>query len=182
MKRLAIASIGAIALTITVPLIGQIPAGVVVAQNTHAKGQVQLQLAAEKKVLRKEQGKQKETWQGLQGKVVVQPGDVLRYTVTGVNNGDKPVKNLVVNQPIPKGMVYVLNSATVNANQDAKITYSIDGGRSFVEKPTVKVKLPNGKIETLSAPAIAYTHIRWNFGTSVPAKTQVKGSYQAQVR
>ncbi|PMB43439.1 hypothetical protein CEN41_12965 [Fischerella thermalis CCMEE 5330] len=190
MKRFSIGSMGAVALIVTLPFVNQIPiltniwhSHAALAQNTQAKGQVELRLEAEKKILGQQvQGKQKESWQKLSGKAVVQPGDILRYTVTGVNNGNKAVKNLVINQPIAKGMIYVLNSATVNPNTGAKITYSIDNGRTFVEKPTVKVKLPNGKVETRPAPAIAYTHIRWNFGTSVAAKAQIKGTYQVQVR
>ncbi|NWF57918.1 MAG: DUF11 domain-containing protein [Fischerella sp.] len=190
MKRFATASMGAVALIVTLPFVNQIPAianiwhsHAAFAQNVQAKGQVQLRLEVEKQVVAQDRhGKQTKRWQSLQGKAVVQPKDVLRYIVTGVNNGDKAVKNLVINQPIPKGMMYVLNSATVNTNNNAKITYSIDGGRSFVDKPTVQLKLPNGKVETRPAPAVAYTHIRWNFGTSVPAKAQIKGTYQVQVR
>ena len=95
------------------------------------------------------------------------------------NKSDRPVKNLTLNQPIPKGMVYVLKST--NMTNNAKITYSIDGGRSFVENPTVKVTLPNGKVETKPAPASAYTNIRLQV-PSVAAKTTVKATYQTQVR
>ncbi|MCP6758031.1 MAG: hypothetical protein NHB32_04480 [Fischerella sp. CENA71] len=190
MKRVSIASIGAIALIATLPFIGEIPgvaniwhSGSAIAQNTQPQGQVQLRLDAEKQIVQKDkQGKQKVVWQPLQGKTVVNPGDVLRYTVSGENKGDRPVKNLTINQPIPQGMVYKLKSANVNVNKGAKITYSIDGGRSFVENPTVKVTLPNGKVEIRPAPATAYTHIRLAFGESIPAKTTVKGTYEVQVR
>ncbi|BAY10924.1 DUF11 domain-containing protein [Calothrix sp. NIES-2098] len=188
MKRFSMMSISAIALIAGISFAGEIPvisniihSDTAIAQNAK-KGAVQLRLEAEKKVVQDNQGKQTVTWQALQGQVVVHPGDILRYTVTGGNNGDKAVKNLTINQAIPQGMVYVLKSATVNDKQGAKITYSIDGGRSFVENPTIKVTLPNGKEETRPAPATAYTHIRWNFGSSVSAKETVKGTYQAQVR
>jgi uncharacterized repeat protein (TIGR01451 family) len=190
MKRISIASMGAIALLTAAPLVGAIPGvpniwdmGSAIAQNAQQKGQVQLQLSAEKQLVQKdEQGKQKVSWQALQGKAAVQRGDVLRYIVSGANNGSSPVKNLIINQPVPRGMVYKLKSATVNPNTGAKITYSVDGGRTFVENPIVKVTLPNGKVDTQPAPAKAYTNIRWNFGTSVAAKTTVKGTYEVQVR
>ncbi|MEA5598743.1 hypothetical protein [Rivularia sp. UHCC 0363] len=187
MKRFSIAGLSAIALIAgatfsSQPIVANIfEGGVAVAQNAQ-KAQVQLQLEAEKKVVQTVNGQQKVAWQPLKGKVMVQPGDVLRYSVTGANNGDKAVKNLTINQPVPQGMVYVLNSATVKANQGTKITYSIDGGKSFVENPVVKVKLANGKVETRPAPDTAYTHVRWNFGASVAAKAAVKGSYQTKVR
>ncbi|MDZ8078648.1 MAG: hypothetical protein RMX35_06025 [Nostoc sp. DcaGUA01] len=187
MKRVSLAGLGAIALIVTVPFIGEIP-GIAnvwhsesaVAQNIKTQGQIQLRLQAEKLVVAQDrQGKQSEKWEPLKGQAVVRPGDVLRYTLSGENQSDRPVKNLTLNQPIPRGMVYVLKSADVNNN--GKITYSIDGGRSFVENPTVKVTLPNGKVETKPSPAIAYTHIRLQI-SSVPAKTTVKATYQTQVR
>ena len=187
MQRLSIAGIGALALIATVPFVGQVP-GVTglwqstraTAQNTKNQGQLQLRLEAEKRLLAQDQqGKPKVTWKTLQGKAVVQPGDVLRYTLTGTNTSDRQIKNLILNQPIPKGMVYVLKS--VNATNNAKITYSIDGGRSFVENPTVRVTLTDGKVETKPAPATVYTHIRWQV-PAVAAKTTLTATYQTQVR
>lgn len=152
----------------------------VVAQVPQKQQALKLVLAAEKQVLIKDQqGKQKMAWQALKDKATVKPGEVLRYTLTGENTSDRPLKNLTFNQPIAQGMVYVLKSA--NFNGDAKITYSIDGGRSFVENPTLRVTLPNGKVETKSAPASAYTHIRF-YTPVVTAKTTLKATYQTQVR
>lgn len=187
MKRVSLAGIGAIAFVATLPFVGQTP-GVAslwhstsaVAQDIKAQERLQLRLEAEKQVVAKDQqGKQSKTWQPLKGQAVVQPGDVLRYTLISENKSDRPIKNLTLNQPIPKGMVYVLNS--INVANDAKITYSIDGSRSFVENPTIKLTLPDGKVETKPAPAIAYTHIRLQV-PSVAAKAIVKATYQTQVR
>ena len=111
-----------------------------------------MRLEVEKKVIQTTvDGKPKVSWKALKGEAKVQPGDVLRYRVNGGNNGDKAVKNLAINQPIPEGTQYILKSATVNQNKGAKITYSIDGGKTFVENPTVKVKLENGKVENRPA-------------------------------
>lgn len=187
MKRISVTGMGALALIATLSFVGQIPgianvwhSGSAVAQNVKTQGQIQLRLEAEKQVLVKDQqGKQSKKWEPLKGQTVVRPGDVLRYTLNGENKSDRPIKNLTLNQPIPKGMMYVLKSSNVTNN--AKTTYSIDGGRSFVENPTVKVTLPNGKVETKPAPAIVYTHIRLQV-PSVAAKTIVKATYQTQVR
>ncbi|QSJ15622.1 DUF11 domain-containing protein [Nostoc sp. UHCC 0702] len=187
MKSVYIAGVGAIALIATVPLISQMPglaslwqSGSATAQNIKSQPQIQLRLEAEKQVVTQDQqGKQIQKWQALKGQAVVQPKDVLRYTLNAENISDRPVKNLTLNQPIPKGMVYVLKSTSVTNN--AKITYSIDGGRSFVENPTVKVTLPNGKVETQPAPASAYTNIRLQI-PAVAVKTTVKATYETQVR
>ncbi|NDJ24651.1 DUF11 domain-containing protein [Nostoc sp. B(2019)] len=187
MNRVSIASIGAFALITTVPFVSQIPgvaniwhSGSAVAQNIKTQGQIQLRLEAEKQVVAKDQqGKQSQKWEPLKGQVMVRPGDILRYTLIGENKSDRQLKNLTLNQPIPQGMQYVLKSANITNN--AQITYSIDGGRSFVENPTIKVTLPKGKVETKPAPASIYTHIRLQI-SSVAAKAIVKATYQTQVR
>ncbi|WP_427158399.1 hypothetical protein ACQFX9_21685 [Aliinostoc sp. HNIBRCY26] len=184
MKHFLAAGIGAAFIVITVPFVSSAHSwhlSSAVAQNPRTQQALQLVLAAEKQVVTKDQqGKQKVSWQALTGAVKVTPGDVLKYTLSGENKSDRPIKNLTLNQPIPQGMAYVLNSAKI-AREDAKITYSIDGGRSFVDNPTIKVTLAGGKVETKPAPATAYTHIRVQL-PSVAAKTTVKLTYQTQVR
>ena len=189
MKRVGIASLSTVALIAGITFSNQIPvvanifeSGAAVAQNAK-KGQVQLRLKAEKKIVTQDaQGQRKVTWQELSNGAQVQQGEVLRYSVSGANNGEKAVNNLAINQPIPRGMAYVLNSATVNQKDGAQITYSINGGKTYVKNPTIKVKLADGTVETRPAPDTAYTHVRWNFGKSVPGKGTVNGTYQVRVR
>lgn len=188
MKRLNFVGLGAIALIAAGTFGSEMPVlanlrdlGTAIAQNVQRQPQVQLRLGAEKKIVRNQQGKLQVAWQPLQGNVVVQPGDVLRYIVTGKNNSDRTVRNLVVTQPIPKQTAYVLNSVTAKNNK-AKVTYSIDNGKGFVEKPTVRVKLASGKVETRPAPAEAYTHVRWRFEQPISPAALVNGTYQVRVR
>lgn len=188
MKRSFLIGLGAVALLASGPVSTQLPAianllpQTAIAQNPQAKRQVQLNLTAAKKVVQQaEGGKQQVSWQPLQGKVTVNPGDVIRYTVTGQNNGDRAVKNLVVTQPIPKQTVYVLNSVNT-VNNTATVTYSIDNGKTFVAKPTVKVKLTDGKVVTQPAPAEAYTHVRWKFVQAINPKAATSAAYQVRVR
>ena len=188
MKRSFFVGLGAIALLASgsfateLPVIASLLPGTAVAQNPQAKRQVQLNLTAAKKVVQKSSdGKQQVSWQSLQGNVTVQPGDVIRYTVTGANNGDRPATNLVVTQPIPKQTAYVLNSSST-IKSTATVTYSIDNGKTFVAKPTVQVKLANGKVETRPAPAEVYTHVRWKFTSAIAAKSTVAAAYQVRVK
>jgi uncharacterized repeat protein (TIGR01451 family) len=103
------------------------------AQNMQPQRKVELNLLAQKQVVQKDsQGKQKVTRQALQGRAIVQPGDVIRYTVNGTNNSDRPIKNLAVTQAIPQRTIYVLNSTRVT-NEGATITYSI--------RPLAKVRV-----------------------------------------
>lgn len=184
MKRSYLLGLGAIALIASAPVVAQMPfvQSGVNAQNIQKQQKVKLQLDAEKQVIaQNQQGKQTKSWQALKGQASVQPGDVLRYTITGANISDKQVKNLTINQPIPQGMEFVLKSVIGDIRSDTKVTYSIDGGRNFVENPTVKVNLANGKVETKPAPASAYTHIRVQVPT-VEAKSMAKASYQVVVK
>ncbi len=188
MKRVSI-SLGAVALIAGMTFSSQIPVvanifqgGVAIAQNAK-KGQVNLRLKAEKKIVTKDaQGKRKIIWQQLSNGAQVERGEVLRYLITGANNGEKPVKNLAINQKVPRGMVYVLNSATVDKNIEAEITYSIDGGKNYVKNPTVEVKLADGTVETRPAPDTAYTHLRLKFLKPIPGKGIFNGTYQTKVK
>jgi hypothetical protein len=74
----------------------------------------------------------------------------------------------------------VLNTAI--SESPANIVYSIDSGKTFVAKPTVKVSLPNGTIEERPAPAEAYTHVRWLLGRELSPKSTSKVFYQVRVK
>lgn len=185
MKRLSI--IGLAAMLVSVPFssfpgIAATTPKNILAQNVQAQPKVQLRLTADKKMVQKDTaGKDKVTWVSLQGNVTVQPGDILRYTVTGANNGSRPATNLVVTQPIPKQTAYVLNSSST-IKSTAIVTYSIDNGKTFVAKPTVQVKLANGKVETRRAPAEVYTHVRWKFTDAIATKATIGAVYQVRVK
>ena len=182
MRRILIAGLGITALITAVPLMKSHIWSAASAENIQQPPQIHLNMDAQKQVLlHDEQGKETVSWKSLQYNAVVNPGDVLRYTITGENYSDRPVKNLTINEPIPQQMAYVLKSTAVNSNTETKVSYSIDGGRTYSENPTIKVKLANGKEETQPAPATAYTNIRLNVSL-VAAKTTVKASYQTQVR
>lgn len=187
MKRLhKVIGLAAIAL-VTVPLLSTTPVwaqlqqvGQAAVETLQQKPQVHLQLSAEQKFVEKdEKGQSVTKWKPLSQAAVVHPGDVLRYSVAGQNLGDRPIENLVINQMIPTQMKYVLNSAVQPTGIAA--VYSIDDGKTFVENPTVQVKLADGTVETRPAPAEAYTHIRWDINvTNAGASTNV--SYQLEVR
>lgn len=187
MRRFYVASLGAIALLTTVSFTSDLPvfaafreAGMAIAQNLR-QPKVQLNLVAQKQLVAlDEQGKEQVTWQDLKDQAVVQPGDVLRYTVTGENASETSAQDLAVTQPVPQGTTYVLASAA--SPSSAATTYSIDQGKTFVENPTVNVTLPDGTVETQPAPAEAYTHVRWTFGKSLDPAAVVKASYEVTVR
>lgn len=185
MKRAHIAAISVLTLAVSIPLATNVPGFAnikdrlsnALAQNPQTQPQLQLNLTAEKQITVKET--KKVTWQPIKSGTVVNPGDVLRYNLVGENKGSSPAKNLVLTQPIPKGTSYILRSATSNG---AKLSFSIDGGKTFSTNPTVAVKLADGKIENRPAPASMYSMARWDFSQPVNAKSSVKVSYKVAVK
>jgi uncharacterized repeat protein (TIGR01451 family) len=145
-----------------------------------ARPEVKLSLVAEKQVTAGENNAKKTIWQPLKSGESVTPGDRLRYRLTGQNNGQVAARNLVLNQPIPAQMTYVIGS--VQAPSGAKILFSIDGGKSFVATPLIKVKQIDGKLIEQPAPAERYTHVRWVLGSDIAAKSIVNTSYELRVR
>jgi len=110
----------------------------------------------------------------------VNPGDVIFYTLSYVNSGDETATNAVMDDPIPKGTVYLPGSAFGN---DAEISFSIDGGKNF-KKPsllTYEVKLNNGKIEKRTASPEQYTDIRWTVSV-IPAHGSGQVGFQVRMK
>jgi uncharacterized repeat protein (TIGR01451 family) len=149
--------------------------GNAISQAVQQKSQVQLSLSVAKQIKQDD----KLVWQESGSSVTAQPSDVLRYSLKSQNKGNKAVKSLVMTQPIPTGMSYVLKSTAQTA---ADVTYSIDGGKSFVASPMVQVKLANGQIEQRPAPATAYTHVRWQLNEAIAPGQSANVSYQVTVR
>lgn len=178
--------IGTLGLIVTVPLINQIPAWASFPQVTEIIAQaaqkptVQLNLTAAKKSIVVTTGGQKQIkWEDLTDNAIVNPGDILRYTVSSANTGTSVAKNLTITQPIPNQMVYELETA--KSGNQAVVTYSIDNGKTFVAKPTIKIKTEEGKTVEKPAPAEIYTHIRWQF-SSLPSAAKITAMYEVKVQ
>ena len=110
----------------------------------------------------------------------IKSGDVIFYTMSYVNSGDTAATNAVLDDPIPKGTVYLDGTAL---GKDSEITFSIDGGKTF-KKPsllTYEIKLPSGKMEKRTASPEQYTHIRWIIGM-VPAHGSGHVGFQVRVK
>ena len=185
-KNRLLLGLGALALVSAVPFVNNQP---VLAQFQEVKDaiveavlrpEVKLTLSAEKQIVSTDtNGQEKISWDALVGRVTVQPGDVLRYTVDGANSGDVDAKGLSITQPIPAETTYMLKSA--QADSSAETVYSIDGGQSFVAEPMIEVTLPDGTVQLQPAPAEMYTHIQWNFGDDLASAQAVKASYNVTV-
>jgi uncharacterized repeat protein (TIGR01451 family) len=116
-------------------------------------------------------------WQPLSPETQVLPGDILRYRLVGKNNGSQPVSSLVLTQPIPPEMIYILGSAK-GANN---ITFSIDNGVTFDANPMI-TSVNNRQGGQAAAPPENYTHVRWNFDLVLAPAEEFVGSFEVRVR
>jgi uncharacterized repeat protein (TIGR01451 family) len=109
----------------------------------------------------------------------IDPGDVVLYTISYVNSGDEAATNAFMDDPVPKGTVYLDGSAF---GKDADVTFSIDGGKTF-KKPSVltyEVKV-NGKMEKRIASPEQYTDIRWTVSV-IPARGRGQIGFKVRVK
>ena len=122
-----------------------------------AKPQVSVTITAEKEVTTVKNG------QKVTKKVAakhINPGDVILYTLNYANAGDEEATNVVLDDPLPLGTVYLPGSAF---GEHAELLFSIDGGKNF-KKPTLltyDVKKKDGSSEKRTASPEEYTTIRW---------------------
>ena len=102
---------------------------------------------------------------------VVVPGDKLVFATSYRNNGSVAVKDFVVTNPIPEGVMLASQGAEL-------LDVSVDGGKSWGKLAQLKVSDTAGP---RAAQASDVTHIRWVLPVLAPG---AKGtlSYNAIVR
>jgi uncharacterized repeat protein (TIGR01451 family) len=180
-------AIGAVCLTIgaLVPLNGKpllaqaINASNQIAQTALARPQLKLNLRADRQFKqRNAQGQTSLQWQTLDPKqAAVLPGDVVRYTLSGTNTGKGNAKTITLTQAIPPRTVLIPNTVTVSSNTTGSVSYSVDNGKTFSNRPTIQVK---GKPEI--APTSAYTHLRITLNQSIAPQSQIEAQYQVTIK
>jgi uncharacterized repeat protein (TIGR01451 family) len=96
----------------------------------------------------------------------VVPGDTLVYKNIVSNFENKPLKNIVLNNKIPKHTSYVKNSAKCSTKCDVLV--STDGGKTFVPESRVK----NKKV----------TNVRWILLSSIQPNSKAYVSYATKIK
>lgn len=107
----------------------------------------------------------------------VVPGDEVIYTVFYTNVSRDKVDNVLITNPIPQHMLYKAGSA---AGEDAVITFSVDGGKTYDRPENLKVRDAAGK--EFPAEASDYTHIRWVRKKSLSPNTESQVSFRAKLQ
>ena len=139
------------------------------------KGQLELKSVAEvEEAVTNEKGENEIKRVAAKDATVI-PGDIVIFTTTYRNIGDKNADAVVIDNPVPQHMTYVDFSAE---GKDTSITFSIDDGKSYDFVGKLKVKNADGTEKR--AGAKDYTHIRWML--EKPLKPAEKGSVVFRAR
>ena len=110
----------------------------------------------------------------------ISSGEVMSWNIVSANVGSGAARDYKTVGQIPKGTVLVEGSA--HAEGDAHVTYSIDGGQTFTQRPTVNEKQPDGTMKLVAAPVSMYTQVRYEWADPLAAGGKLTASYQVRVK
>jgi len=118
-------------------------------------------------------------WLPLEKSTVVNPGDVLDWTITSENSGHAAALEYKTVGHIPRGTEYVAGSAKADG---AKAVYSIDGGKTFSPQPMIEEKQADGSTTRVPAPVSMYTEIRYEWADPLAQGGKLSASYKVRVK
>jgi len=106
----------------------------------------------------------------------VHGGDRLVYINRIVSKAKVEKKNIVVNNPIPAGTVYLRGTATCEGS--CEILFSIDGGKSFKKGENLYVVYGAKRRAAFGS---EYTHVKYIFKSILPF-SQTRMAFKAVVK
>jgi uncharacterized repeat protein (TIGR01451 family) len=110
----------------------------------------------------------------------VRPGEVLRWELTSTNEGTGAARDYQAVGQIPQGTAFVAGSAT--AESGSRVTYSIDGGKTFSTQPIIEERQPDGTTKRVAAPVSMYTQVRYEWKDELAAGGRLAASYKVRVK
>ena len=110
---------------------------------------------------------------------VVNPGEILDWTIVSENSGNAAAREYKTIGHIPRGTTFVADSAKADG---ARTVYSIDNGKSFSAQPMIEVKQADGSVRQVPAPTSMYTEIRYEWADSLAAGGKLSASYKVRVK
>jgi len=110
----------------------------------------------------------------------VKTGEILDWAINSANQGSGDAKNYRVVGQIPKGTVFIADSA--KGDDAPQILYSIDGGKNFSAQPMVEEKQADGSVKQVPAPVSMYTQVRFDWAKSMPSQSSLNAAYRVQVK
>lgn len=113
-------------------------------------------------------------------KEVVNPGEVIRWNLSSVNEGNADAAGFRTTAKIPEGTVFVAGSATGNSSPN--VSYSIDGGKTYSPQPTIEERQNDGSVKEVAAPVSMYSNIQFQWDGSLNAGNKLEAFYQVSVK
>jgi uncharacterized repeat protein (TIGR01451 family) len=110
----------------------------------------------------------------------VQPGEILEWEITSLNEGTGSARDYKTVGHIPSGTSFVAGSA--EGENGSTVTYSIDGGKTFSTQPVIEQKQPDGTVKKVSAPVSMYTEVRYEWSDALAAGGKLSASYKVRVK
>jgi uncharacterized repeat protein (TIGR01451 family) len=109
------------------------------------------------------------------------PRDVIEYRLTYSNAGDEPIQQVLITDPVPIGTRLVNPAAPQPKN--ARVEYSIDGGKNYQQWPImVKKTGENGEEKLVEATPDMVTHIRWTLQEAIRPMGNVTLTYRTVIK
>jgi uncharacterized repeat protein (TIGR01451 family) len=105
------------------------------------------------------------------------PGAEVIYTTSFANQGNKPVGNIVITNPVPANTAYLGSSAF---GDKASVSFSVNGGKTYGAPESLIVRTNEGR----ERPALPsdYTHIRWILKGDLPAGASGAAGFRVVVK
>jgi uncharacterized repeat protein (TIGR01451 family) len=110
----------------------------------------------------------------------VKPGEVLDWNISSANEGAGDAQNYGVVGQIPKGTSFV--AGTAKGEESPKVTYSIDGGKTFSAQPMIDEKQPDGTVKKVAAPVSMYTQVMFEWANPLVSKANLNAAYRVRVK
>lgn len=110
----------------------------------------------------------------------VQPGEILRWDITSLNEGTAEAREYKAIGHVPAGTSFVAGSAV--APSGSTVTYSIDGGKTFSTLPIIEERQSDGTVKKVPAPVSMYTEVRYEWSDALAAGGKLTASYKVRVK
>ena len=107
----------------------------------------------------------------------VVPGDFVVYKNSITNHTENSVKDMVLNNAIPKHTEYIGGSA--KCEKKCEVLFSVDNGENF-DKPE-NLMVNTGDEERLALPK-EYTNVRWILTAALDAKSVTDVSFKTRLQ
>ena len=110
----------------------------------------------------------------------VKPGEVLDWQIVSANEGAGDARDYKAVGHIPAGTALVAGSAA--GENGSRVTYSIDGGKTYSTQPVVEQRQPDGSVKMVPAPVSSYTEVRYEWSDALAAGGKLSASYKVRVK